>query len=62
MVMLIVQSDERENSRKWCKKRGLEEQRFYEVSGGACAVRTYIIRYIFLHVVLPQFRYLAPPT
>ena len=24
--------DERENSRKWCKKRGLEEQRFYEMT------------------------------
>ena len=21
-----------ENSRKWCKKRGLEEQRFYEMT------------------------------
>merc|ERR1719481_162338 len=28
---LKVKSDERENSRRWCKKRGLEEQRFYEV-------------------------------
>jgi len=28
---LKVKSDERENSRKWCRRRGIEEQRFYEV-------------------------------
>ncbi len=29
---LQVKTEERENSRKWCKKRGLEEQRFYEMT------------------------------
>ncbi|XP_047128394.1 probable ATP-dependent RNA helicase DHX34 isoform X1 [Hydra vulgaris] len=29
---IIVKSDRRSNSRKWCKHRGLEEQRFYEMS------------------------------
>ena len=29
---IIVKSDRRTNSRKWCKHRGLEEQRFYEMS------------------------------
>ena len=28
---LEVKVDNRESSRKWCKKRGLEEQRFYEM-------------------------------
>eukprot|EP00090_Calanus_glacialis_P045237 TRINITY_DN8265_c0_g1_i2.p1 TRINITY_DN8265_c0_g1~~TRINITY_DN8265_c0_g1_i2.p1 ORF type:complete len:1169 (-),score=448.58 TRINITY_DN8265_c0_g1_i2:22-3528(-) len=28
---LKIKSDDRENSRKWCKRRGLEEQRFYEI-------------------------------
>merc|ERR1719494_404651 len=29
---LKIKSDDRENSRKWCKRRGLEEQRFYEMT------------------------------
>eukprot|EP00092_Neocalanus_flemingeri_P025076 GFUD01027192.1.p1 GENE.GFUD01027192.1~~GFUD01027192.1.p1 ORF type:complete len:1156 (+),score=356.79 GFUD01027192.1:283-3750(+) len=28
---LKIKTDDRENSRKWCKRRGLEEQRFYEI-------------------------------
>jgi len=28
---LKIKSNDRENSRKWCKRRGLEEQRFYEI-------------------------------
>jgi hypothetical protein len=29
---LKIKDDDRENSRKWCKRRGLEEQRFYEMT------------------------------
>ena len=29
---LEVKVDNRENSKRWCKKRGLEEQRFYELT------------------------------
>lgn len=29
---ILVKSDRRSSSRKWCKRRGLEEQRFYEIS------------------------------
>lgn len=29
---LRIKNDDRENSRKWCKRRGLEEQRFYEMT------------------------------
>jgi len=29
---LRIKVDDRDNSRKWCKKRGLEEQRFYEMT------------------------------
>ena len=29
---LKIKNDDRENSRKWCKRRGLEEQRFYEMT------------------------------
>jgi len=29
---LKIKADDRENSRKWCKRRGLEEQRFYEMT------------------------------
>ena len=28
----VSQAEDRDNSRKWCKKRGLEEQRFYEMT------------------------------
>lgn len=29
---ILVKANRRENSRKWCKRRGFEEQRFYEMS------------------------------
>ena len=29
---LEIKVDDRENSKRWCKKRGLEEQRFYEMT------------------------------
>ena len=29
---ILTKSDRRSNSKKWCKRRGLEEQRFYEMS------------------------------
>ena len=29
---LSIKASNQENSRKWCKKRGLEEQRFYEMT------------------------------